>query len=217
MKKLMFKAMLIVKTRPGGMNRIKGSMFGADLAGAGDGGGVAVADAPCASVPEAGPSAGSGQADEHLVYAVVATDSVDSDGDVLLMSGANISEYARNPLFYYGHPEVDERVVNTSEFNIGKCIGVWLEAKSLTAALQFDRAAGSLGDRLYGMYRDGRMNQFSVGFEEDEVSTKKSCRTSSATPVAASSPSGRCGRSPRWTWAPTVTPASWRSRPPQTR
>jgi HK97 family phage prohead protease len=113
------------------------------------------------------PSEGSENTDEHIVWAIVSTESVDSDSEVILMNGLNTSEYEKNPLFYYNHE-------HTADYNIGKCIGLYKNENHMIAKFQFDQTEGSLGDKLYKLYAEGRMNQFSIGFEVNEESSKPS-------------------------------------------
>ena len=105
--------------------------------------------------------------DEHVAYGIVSTDDVDTDGDVIEMEGLNTKTYESNPLFYYNHE-------HSFDFNIGKSIGLWKYDHYLVSAFEFDKTQDSLGDKLYKLYKEGRMSQFSIGFEENEVSEKPS-------------------------------------------
>ncbi len=94
-----------------------------------------------------------GDLPERAVRAVISQEVVDADREVLLLDGADVSRWRRNPLFLDGH-RIDVR--------IGHGIGIFREGDKLVADLKFNDT--DIGESRYQEYRRGDMREFSVGF-----------------------------------------------------
>jgi len=97
---------------------------------------------------------------ERTVEAIVSQEIVDLDKEVLLLSGADLSIYKKNPVFAMNH--------DLSQI-LGKAISIKIVGDKLIAKLKFDvRPDSQVGafqpDVIYERYKSGSQKQFSVGY-----------------------------------------------------
>ena len=92
--------------------------------------------------------------DEGTVTAIISTDAVDRDKEVLLPKGADIENFLKNPVVLWVH--------NSSAMPIGKALWIKKSRKKITAKVKF--AKTELGQEVFEMFKGGFLNAFSVGF-----------------------------------------------------
>jgi hypothetical protein len=98
---------------------------------------------------------------ERAVVAKITTESVDRDGEVLLASGMDATDFLKSPTVFYVH-QYDKPV--------GKCVDIrqasdHVEAKTVFATRPDKHEGEWLPDTLLHLYAEGVINGFSVGFE----------------------------------------------------
>ncbi len=92
--------------------------------------------------------------DEHTVTAVISTDVVDRDNEVMKPNGANLENFMKNPVVLWAH--------NYTEPSIGKALWVKTTRKHITAKTKF--ADTPRAEEIYQLYRGGYLKAFSIGF-----------------------------------------------------
>ncbi len=96
--------------------------------------------------------------DERTVTAIISTDTIDRDFEVMKPSGANLENYMKNPVVLWAH--------NYAEPSIGKALWVTKTRKNIRAKTKF--ADTPRADEIYQLYRGGYLKAFSVGFISTE-------------------------------------------------
>ena len=100
---------------------------------------------------------------ERALTANISTIAVDREGDVLLPSGIDVSEYKANPVVLLGH--------DASALPIGRATSIRKTPSAVVADMVFAErpaahpdAAEWVPDTVYDLFRQGVLNAFSVGF-----------------------------------------------------
>lgn len=93
-------------------------------------------------------------ADERSVTAIITTDGVDRDREVLLPKGADVEQFSKNPVVLWAHDYVS--------VPIGKALWLKPGRKKITAKVQF--ADTEQGEEVFQLFKGGFLNAFSVGF-----------------------------------------------------
>lgn len=98
-----------------------------------------------------------GEIEERILRFIGSTESVDRDGDTIAISGWELANYKKNPVFLWAH--------DYSIPPIGKALAVRIERKQLIFDIQFpEEGIYPLADTVYKLYRNGFLNATSVGF-----------------------------------------------------
>ncbi len=92
--------------------------------------------------------------DERTVTAVINTDVVDREKEVLLPNGANLEQYLKNPVVLWAHQYSATPIARTLWMKKGR--------KHITAKAQF--AETPLAEEVYQLFKGGFLSAFSVGF-----------------------------------------------------
>ncbi len=91
---------------------------------------------------------------ERKLSAVISTETVDRDGDVIEVGGWELDSYLSNPVVLFAH--------DPSQPPVGKAINVRADDGRLVADVQF--APTEAGRQMFDLYEGGYMRAFSVGF-----------------------------------------------------
>lgn len=98
--------------------------------------------------------------DKRLITAVGSKETIDRDGDIVIIDGINIRNYKKNPVVLWSH--------NTYNLPIGKATKVWKEDKKLMFKIQFAGGDESpIAPYIYKLYKGGYLKSFSIGFAPD--------------------------------------------------
>ncbi len=92
--------------------------------------------------------------DEGTVTAVISTDAIDRDNEVLSPKGAILDNFLKNPVVLWVH--------NSFGMPVGKALWIKRGRKKITAKVKF--AKTDLGQEVFEMFKGGFLNAFSVGF-----------------------------------------------------
>lgn len=92
-------------------------------------------------------------ADERTVTAIISSNAIDRDGEVLLPKGAEIERFMQNPVVLWSH--------NNSEPPIGKALWVKKGRGKVTAKVEF--ADTEPAEEIYQLFKGGFLKAFSVG------------------------------------------------------
>ena len=92
--------------------------------------------------------------DERSVIAIISTDAIDRDGEILLPKGMDAENFANNPVVPWSHWSMDPP--------IGKALWIKKGVKRITAKVQF--ATTDLAEEVWQLFKDGFLKAFSVGF-----------------------------------------------------
>ncbi len=99
--------------------------------------------------------------DSREVVAVISTDSIDRDGEVVLPSGLQRKNYGGNPIVLYGHDSSDKLPIGTTR---------WIKASgNKLIAKYYISDKTQLGRDVFGLMQDGVLRAHSIGFLEDDV------------------------------------------------
>lgn len=105
---------------------------------------------------------------ERAVVARISTADVDRDGDVVLPSGIDTSEFERNPVVLMQH--------RADMPPIGRATNIQRGAKYVTAKVLFpdrplwmDKTGGWPPDEAFAYYQSGLLNAFSIGFSIEDA------------------------------------------------
>lgn len=90
----------------------------------------------------------------RAVRAVLTERVRDRQGDLVEPNGLDFAEYLRNPVVLWAHDQ--------SLPPVGRLVSLDRDAERVTAVVQF--ADTEFGRELYGMYRDGFLGAWSLGF-----------------------------------------------------
>lgn len=100
---------------------------------------------------------------ERSVIARISTISVDRDGDVLLPSGADFTDYRKNPVVLFVH--------DSSRLPVGTAPAIQKNPNDITAKVKFAERPASLPDvqewvpdTVHELFKQGVLRAFSVGF-----------------------------------------------------
>lgn len=104
-------------------------------------------------------------AEAGIYEAMVSTESVDRDGDVLRADGVELDNYLRNPVVLFGHQ------YNSAEAVVGKALEVTaIPGKGIRARFQFAPAdANPNAERVRRLWAGEFLNATSVGFIPKEA------------------------------------------------
>ena len=105
---------------------------------------------------------------ERAVIARISTVSVDRDGDVMLPSGADLSDYKKNPVVMFGHDQ--------GAIPVGKAVAINTRSRDIVAKVVFAErppehpaAAEWVPDTLLWLFQQKVLSAFSVGFTITEA------------------------------------------------
>jgi HK97 family phage prohead protease len=100
---------------------------------------------------------------ERAVIARISTTSVDRDGDVMLPSGVDLSDFTKNPVVLFGH--------DSNRIPVGRAVAIHRRAQDIVAKVQFAERPKSLPDMqewvpdtIFSLFQQKILNAFSVGF-----------------------------------------------------
>lgn len=95
-----------------------------------------------------------------IYEAMISTESIDRDGDILLASGADVANYIRNPVVLFGHNYSEVEAV------VGKTLRLeQIDGKGIKARWQFaPKEVSEDADRVRRLWAGGFLNATSVGF-----------------------------------------------------
>lgn len=96
--------------------------------------------------------------EERSLTAYVSTGATDRMNESLDPAGADMKNFKKNPVVLFAH--------NYSEPPIGKALWIKKDGKGLLSKVQFAKTA--FAEEIFGLYKDGFMNSFSVGFQPTE-------------------------------------------------
>ena len=96
--------------------------------------------------------------EERTVTAVISTDAIDRDDEVLLPKGADLENFKKNPVVLWSH--------NSSLPPIGKALWIERKGKKIIAKVQF--AMTELAEDVWQLFKGGFLKAFSVGFMPKE-------------------------------------------------
>ena len=92
--------------------------------------------------------------EERTVTAIITSDAIDRDDEVLLPKGANIEQFEKNPVVLWSH--------NSSLPPIGKVEWIKRGTGKITAKVKF--AATDLAEEVWQLFKGGFLKAFSIGF-----------------------------------------------------
>lgn len=93
--------------------------------------------------------------EERSVVAVISTDSVDRDNEVLVPKGMDAENFRKNPIVLWSH--------NASLPPVAKALWLKQGRKRITAKIKF--AATERAEELWQLFKGKFLNAFSVGFK----------------------------------------------------
>jgi len=96
--------------------------------------------------------------EERTVVAVISTDSIDRDGEVLNPKGMNADNFRKNPVVLWSHENWTPP--------IGKAL--WLKRKGNQIIAKVKFAATERAEEVWQLFKGGFLNAFSVGFKPKE-------------------------------------------------
>lgn len=115
------------------------------------------------------------------IEAVVATESLDRDGEILSISGLDTKNYKNNPVVLWAH--------RYDQPPIGKAESIKKSDGKLVAKIKFAITESDFAKEVYALYKGGFLNAFSIGFLPKEIDeniyTKSEMLEFSAVPVPA--------------------------------
>jgi len=95
------------------------------------------------------------------VVAVISTDTVDRDGEVVLPSGLQRKQYGGNPIVLYGH--------DSNSLPIGNALWIKSDKNKLIAKYRISDKT-QLARDVFGLMQDGVLRAHSIGFLDSESS-----------------------------------------------
>lgn len=96
---------------------------------------------------------------ERTITAIGSKETVDRDGDILMIKGVNTKNYKKNSVVLLNH--------NYHDFPIGKAVGkkVWVDGDELKFKIQFaSEEENPKAEQAYKLFKGGYLNAFSLGF-----------------------------------------------------
>ncbi len=101
--------------------------------------------------------------ERRTISALVSTDSVDRDGDVIVAAGWQLDNYRKNPVVLWAH--------RYDELPVAKALALEITDHGLLAMMQF--ADHELAQDVFALYAGGFLRAFSVGFRALEYGPRK--------------------------------------------
>ena len=102
---------------------------------------------------------------QGIYEAMVSTESVDRDGDILLADGAQLENYQKNPVVLFGHNYFQPEAVIAKATEIQKIPG-----KGIRLVFQFlKRGISPTADLVHDLWKEQYLNAMSVGFIPKET------------------------------------------------
>jgi phage head maturation protease len=95
------------------------------------------------------------------IVAVISTDAVDRDGEVVLPNGLEKAQYSGNPVVLYGH--------DSSSLPIGKTLWIKSDGNKVIAKYRVSDKTQFARD-VFGLLQDGILRAHSIGFTEHDSS-----------------------------------------------
>ena len=92
--------------------------------------------------------------EERTVTAIISSDAIDRDDEVLLPKGAELEHFRKNPVVLWSH--------NSSIPPIGKAL--WIEKKRNKIIAKVKFATTELAEEVWQLFKGGFLKAFSVGF-----------------------------------------------------
>lgn len=100
--------------------------------------------------------------DKRVLRFIGSDESIDRDGDQIMVDNWDLADYKNNPVVLFGHRYSEEPVARTKRVWVNKA------EKRLMFDIEFpDSDISSKGDSLYKLYKSGFMKATSVGFLPD--------------------------------------------------
>ena len=96
--------------------------------------------------------------EERSVIAIISTDSIDRDNEVLVPKGMDADNFRKNPLVLWSH--------NAGQPPIAKALWLKQGRKRITAKIKF--AMTDRAEEVWQLMKGGFLNAFSVGFKPKE-------------------------------------------------
>ncbi len=120
--------------------------------------------------------------EDGILSVAVATDGTqDRDGEVVMASGVDLSNFKKNPVLMFGH--------NYREPSIGKVLDIATDGGRILFKPQFAINESPRAAEIFKLYKGGYLNAFSIGFipkqREGNVYTETELLEISAVPVPA--------------------------------
>lgn len=100
---------------------------------------------------------------KRTITALVSTDSVDRDGDVIVPAGWQLENYRKNPVVLWAH--------RYDQLPIAKALAIEPAEHGLLAMMQF--AEHQLAQDVFDLYAGGFLRAFSVGFRVLEYTRRQ--------------------------------------------
>jgi len=91
---------------------------------------------------------------ERAVVATITTGAIDRDGEIVLASGGDFSDFQKNPVVLFGHRYYDPP--------IGKAM--WIKSQGSKIIAKTVIAPGERGDEILALMQGGFLKAFSIGF-----------------------------------------------------
>jgi len=92
--------------------------------------------------------------EERTVTAIISTDAIDRDREVILPKGVNLDEYEKNKIVLWSH--------QYDELPIAKALWVKKGRKGITAKIKF--ATTAKAEEIYQLFKGKFLKAFSIGF-----------------------------------------------------
>ena len=115
-----------------------------------------------------------GDEDDRVLRFIVTDESQDSDEDILLFEGWNLSRFVKNPVGLYMH-QYDKpamaKAVNIIKDEINKVVMIDFKFPSfdeMSSDKNFVSEWAKLTDTVFNLYKNGYMNAVSVGFDSSD-------------------------------------------------
>lgn len=101
--------------------------------------------------------------EDRTVQAVVSSERIDADGEIVIAKGCDLSRYIENPVLLWAH--------NPSIVPIGRATDVTIKESSIEATFQFNTT--ETGENCWKAYREGGLRAFSIGFMPIETHVER--------------------------------------------
>ena len=97
--------------------------------------------------------------EERTVTAVISSDAIDRDSEVILPKGVDFEKFEKNAVVLWSH--------NSSMPPIGKALWIKRQGKKIIARVQF--ATSDLAEEVWQLFKGGFLKAFSIGFMPTET------------------------------------------------
>lgn len=98
-------------------------------------------------------------AEDRIITAVISTDCIDRDGEVIQAKALDLGNYRDNPVVLQSH--------KLSELPVGRAVSIAYKGPRLIASVRFSDTPR--GNECLQLYKEGVLNAFSVGFTATDV------------------------------------------------